>query len=716
MNKIIFEVYKNTLKKKDGFNPTSAENKYSEIKLNFKGDDDWGKCDLVTATFFGDSADDTYSVATKTNDMTATIKIPAEVLRNNNKIQLGVSGIYNNENNESVTVATNIAVVNINKGIIINDNVNANLYNNLLNLINNLQKSLSFITPQLFGAKGNGNHDDTFAVQAAINTGMPVYIPRGTYKVSKIIISGKKAKIWGDGVDSTIIKHDDTSRNDDCIIHINGSSNCTLSSLSVVGGSYSVIEKGYDGANYHGIMVTDCLEGAQNIIEDVDVYKCLGSGIRLKSSCIGCRVSNVHTYGNVECGFYNGGYGNKVVNLDTHQNRSDGIKIEAGGFNGTNIKSWGNRRDGVNIEASTNNVLCVVLTNISVQQNGRNGLTMNNCKSCVITGFQSLANNYMSKPRLVSGEQLETGTSGIFINDNNINNFVQGNVTSCYTYWGSFEESSVKITGKNNINNIVDVSVTNSISGSDLYKVCFLPIEYNGNEITNYTTKNEYKMFRQTYDNPTNIIKFNSIQINDNVMQDIKNSTATNTFKKKVDGTDYMIITDNAAQKPDVLTLNLSGYSDLTDEELKNEPWTIDNLKQNNTSSINMSNVACRRGYKLSVSNSSYDVMYLRLTAKVSEYKAFGIFPIVQILYKDDSNKNVYEYVDVSLEYGKTNVIFNTDYVTKNIALDISKFKGKNITVYPRLCITKLSLENILGEKIQDTATIDIKEFSYKFS
>jgi hypothetical protein len=136
MNKIIFEVYKNTLKKKDGFNPTSAENKYSEIKLDFKGDDDWGKCDLVTATFFGDSVDDTYSVPTEINNMTATVKIPAEVLRNNIKIQLGISGVYNNENNESVTVATNIAVVNICKGIIIKDFVNSDLYKKLLQIIN----------------------------------------------------------------------------------------------------------------------------------------------------------------------------------------------------------------------------------------------------------------------------------------------------------------------------------------------------------------------------------------------------------------------------------------------------------------------------------------------------------------------------------------------------------------------------------------------------
>lgn len=136
MNTIIFEVYKNTLRKTEGFNPVSTENKYSEIKLKFQDEDDWQRCDIVTATFFGDTEDDTYSVATEICNLMATVKIPAEVLKCRNKIQFGISGIYNNENNESVTVATNIVVININKGIAVNDFANADLYKSLLELVN----------------------------------------------------------------------------------------------------------------------------------------------------------------------------------------------------------------------------------------------------------------------------------------------------------------------------------------------------------------------------------------------------------------------------------------------------------------------------------------------------------------------------------------------------------------------------------------------------
>ena len=35
-----------------------------------------------------------------------------------------------------------------------------------------------------FGAVGDGNADDTVAIQAAIDSGKPAYVPKGTYKIS----------------------------------------------------------------------------------------------------------------------------------------------------------------------------------------------------------------------------------------------------------------------------------------------------------------------------------------------------------------------------------------------------------------------------------------------------------------------------------------------------------------------------------------------------
>lgn len=182
-------------------------------------------------------------------------------------------------------------------------------------------------------------------------------------------------------------------------------------------------------------------------------------------------------------------------------------------------------------------------------------------------------------------------------------------------------------------------------------------------------------------------------------------SPVINSYMKNSDGLNYLTVTDNLSENPDILKLNLNDYSELP-------TYTVDDLKCINN--IDFAKVAYRRGYKINLKNNTNEVLYLKLTAKVSEYKAFGIFPAVQVSYKNEAGKLVYEYLDSSLDYGKTNIIFNTSYITKNIAFDISKYKDKDITVYPLLYITKLSATNISGNAIQNTAAIDIKEFSYK--
>lgn len=186
MNTLIFEVYKNTLKKTDGFNPVSSENKYSQIKLNFKGGDDWERCSVITASFFGKAIDDTYSVPAVIENGSATIKLPSEVLKGTNRVQLGLSGIYDNDG-ESTNIATNIVAININKGIIINDGVNASLYENILNLF-----KPSVVDIRKFGAKANNeSFDNANAIMSAVkyaqNCKGMVYIPPNKYYINSTI-------------------------------------------------------------------------------------------------------------------------------------------------------------------------------------------------------------------------------------------------------------------------------------------------------------------------------------------------------------------------------------------------------------------------------------------------------------------------------------------------------------------------------------------------
>ena len=66
----------------------------------------------------------------------------------------------------------------------------------LTNAVGNLQ---NYITPQMFGAKADGETDDTNAVQEALNQGGVVYFPRGGYKVTSPLTATKPCKIVMEG-------------------------------------------------------------------------------------------------------------------------------------------------------------------------------------------------------------------------------------------------------------------------------------------------------------------------------------------------------------------------------------------------------------------------------------------------------------------------------------------------------------------------------------
>ena len=55
-----------------------------------------------------------------------------------------------------------------------------------------------------FGALGDGTADDTAAIQSAIDTGQPVYLPPGTYRVQTLRWSGDNRVFRGAGWDTTL--------------------------------------------------------------------------------------------------------------------------------------------------------------------------------------------------------------------------------------------------------------------------------------------------------------------------------------------------------------------------------------------------------------------------------------------------------------------------------------------------------------------------------
>ena len=55
--------------------------------------------------------------------------------------------------------------------------------------------SLNYVTPQMFGAVGDGVADDTDAVQAALDNGGVIYFPAGRYKTTRLLTVSKSCRI-----------------------------------------------------------------------------------------------------------------------------------------------------------------------------------------------------------------------------------------------------------------------------------------------------------------------------------------------------------------------------------------------------------------------------------------------------------------------------------------------------------------------------------------
>lgn len=114
------------------------------------------------------------------------------------------------------------------KGLSANDFTNA--YKTKLDNIGNeaiqpaVVASGDYVTPQMFGAKANGDTDDTDAVQAALDSGKSVFFPRGDYYVTKPIIITNK-KFWSMDARSATISYD----GDDFAVKILNACNCCIS-------------------------------------------------------------------------------------------------------------------------------------------------------------------------------------------------------------------------------------------------------------------------------------------------------------------------------------------------------------------------------------------------------------------------------------------------------------------------------------------------------
>lgn len=147
------------------------------------------------------------------------------------------------------------------------------------------QKYFNFyVTPQMYGAKGDGISDDTSFIQSALDSGKAVIFPSGIYLVSKTIEITDDKTVIGCGLTNTTI----TSNGGASIFNITGKNNL-VKNIGIKGRiNTSVLTKPSYGINlaYNGGG-----EDSRNTLSNVEIYY-FATGVSMTNNTRSCVLND----------------------------------------------------------------------------------------------------------------------------------------------------------------------------------------------------------------------------------------------------------------------------------------------------------------------------------------------------------------------------------------------------------------------------------------
>lgn len=262
-------------------------------------------------------------------------------------------------------------------------------------LYDNLQDGIEErgITPEMFGAVGDGVHDDTEAIQKALNSGYKVYLLSKTYLISKTLIIPNQGGILGFGFES-VIKCSKSFTGKEAIL-IDSVLNTELKNFSLIGSSV------YDYSQ-NIFTYRDSLNGihCSSTTSHISVCRLRNLNISMFGKC-GIVVDPV-TYEIIadilvvklcgQAGIWNRGtdglWSNVHIGSCGHYSNdypSYGCQLEGGNNNYSNFKIYLCKTGGLFLENGTtnNNYL-----NFNIQENDGYGLFFNGgVKNCQLSNF-----------------------------------------------------------------------------------------------------------------------------------------------------------------------------------------------------------------------------------------------------------------------------------------------------------------------------------------
>ena len=270
-----------------------------------------------------------------------------------------------------------------------------------------LKLFIPYVTPQMFGAKGDGETDDTTAINNACDTGIPVIIP----KTNKFYLITSPINVQNDFINYGELSYAYSSQSGNWgteILNLNNISNIKITGGILNGNrnlGYNMYDPSLSDDEYgHGISLKSC----KNItIENIEIKNCQGDGI-----CLEAGKNNINNSFIV------------INNCNIHDNYRQGISFvgaENSTINNSNIHN--NLRSGINFEPylSTSKCINVKAYNNDIHLNNGNCIEIY-CANENTGDFIIIEDN-----NIINNSNLSTGSYAIFISATSINSI--GNIT-----------------------------------------------------------------------------------------------------------------------------------------------------------------------------------------------------------------------------------------------------------------------------------------------